>query len=198
MNLTSIVLIIGAYFLGSVHFGLVAGKLAGIDIREGGSGNVGTTNVLRLLGWRWGAGVFLLDTAKGCLPVFIAFHLTDSTAMMAVMVASGAILGHTFSIFLKFRGGKGVATGLGTIIALIPVLALAAFAAFGLVLLVSKMVSVASLSAVSLLLITVLTTDQPTAVKVFVALGAALIFFAHRSNIKRIIRGTENKIGGRR
>lgn len=185
---------IGAYLLGSIHFGLIAGKIKGIDVRKGGSGNVGTTNVFRLLGKKWGFIVFLLDTAKGWLPVFLAIQLTSS-ATVAVLVAGAAILGHTFSFFMYFKGGKGVATGLGTIIALIPTLALVAFVMFGLVLMISKTVSLASLSAVTSLLLMIFITDQPTEYRVFVVLGAILIFYAHRSNIVRLINGTENRLG---
>lgn len=196
MNIINIILVVGAYFLGSIHFGLIAGKITGINIRKSGSGNVGTTNVFRLLGKKWGTLVFLLDTLKGWLPVFLALQLTGSE-IIAVLVAGAAIFGHTFSIFLKFRGGKGVATGLGTIVALIPLLALIAFIEFGLVLKGSKTVSLASLMSVSTLCFLVLITDQPSVMMIFVMLGTILIFYAHRSNIQRLIDGTENKIGGR-
>lgn len=197
MNLTSLIFIVGAYFLGSIHFGLIAGKIKGIDIRKDGSGNVGTTNVFRLLGKKWGFFVFLLDTAKGCVPVFLTIQITES-ATIAVLVAGAAILGHTFSIFLGFKGGKGVATGLGTVIALTPTLALVAFVIFGLVLMISKTVSLASLSAVTALLLMVFITGQPTEYRIFVFLGAILIFYAHRSNIVRLANGTENRLGGNR
>ncbi|RJO59944.1 glycerol-3-phosphate 1-O-acyltransferase [candidate division WS5 bacterium] len=197
MIFINIALVLGAaYLAGSVHFGLLAGKVAGINIREGGSGNVGTTNVFRLMGWRWGVLVFILDTAKGYLPVLLVLRFTGSPTL-TVLSAGAAILGHTFSVWLRFKGGKGVATGLGTIIALTLPLALLAFLIFGLVLAVGRIVSVASLTAIGALWIAILATKQPLAYVTFVTMGAVLITYAHRSNIRRLFKGTENRIGGK-
>lgn len=192
-----IILIIGAYLLGSVPFALVIGKgLYGVDVRQSGSGNIGTTNVFRVLGKKAGILVFIGDAAKGFAPVFLATNLAagDSAALVSVLAAGAAIAGHTFPVFLKFKGGKGVATGGGAIIALMPLLFLLAFAAFWVVLLAGRMVSVASLSAASILCAAVIITGRPTPYIVFTLAGTAVIFYAHRSNIRRILKGTENRV----
>ncbi len=195
MNLYNIIIfILGAYLLGSIHFGLIVGKTKGIDIRKDGSGNVGTTNVFRLLGKGWGTVVFICDTLKGWIPVFLALHLTGSVTL-AVLTAGAVILGHTFSVFLKFKGGKGVATGLGTIISLMPLLAAIVFIEFFVIFYLGRIVSLASLSAIGTLLVLVFATKQPLALEIFVSLSTLLIFYAHRSNIVRLFKGTENKFG---
>lgn len=195
--LLTIILVTGAYILGSVPFALVIGKgIYGVDVRQSGSGNIGTTNVFRVLGKKAGILVFIGDMAKGFIPVFLATRLIadDNAALVSVLCAGAAIAGHTFPFFLKFKGGKGVATGGGTIIALMPLLFLLAFAVFWLVLLAGRVVSVASLSAALALSAAVLLTGQPRPYLVFTLLGTAVIFYAHRSNIKRIVKGTENRV----
>lgn len=195
--LVDLILIIGAYLMGSIPFALVIGRgLYGVDVRLSGSGNVGATNVFRVLGKRAGILVFIGDAAKGFIPVFLAKILIpgDSAALISVLAAGAAIAGHTFPIFLKFKGGKGVATGGGTIIALMPLLFLLAFAVFWLALLAGRMVSVASLSAASALCAAVILAGQPGPYIVYAVLGTAVIFYAHRSNMKRIVKGTENRV----
>lgn len=190
-------LVIGAYLLGSVPFALVVGKgIYHVDVREGGSGNIGTTNVFRVLGKKAGVMVFAGDLLKGFSPVFLATRLIDSenAALVSVLVAGAAIAGHTWSIFLRGKGGKGVATGGGTIIALMPLLFILAFAIFWIVLLAGRFVSVASLCAAVSLSVAVIATDQPTAYMVFTILGTAVIFYAHRSNLRRLIKGKENRV----
>jgi glycerol-3-phosphate acyltransferase PlsY len=195
--LLSIILIFGAYLLGSVPFALLVGRgIYHVDVRQSGSGNVGTTNVFRVLGKKAGIAVFLGDAAKGFLPVFLAMRLVpeDDAALVSVLVAGAAIAGHTWSIFLKGKGGKGVATGGGTIIALMPLIFLLLFAVFWIVLLVGRMVSVASLSAAATLSMAVFVTHQPVPYIVFALLATAVIFYAHRSNIGRLARGEENRV----
>ena len=193
----SITLILGAYIFGSVPFALIIGTVFyHVDVRKYGSGNIGTTNVFRVLGKTAGVIVFIGDFAKGFLPVFMATRLVegDDAALVAVLTAGAAIAGHTWPIFLRFRGGKGVATGGGTVTALMPLLFLLAFAVFWIVLLFGRMVSVASLAAVVTLSVAVFATGQPRPYMVFTLVGAVVIFWAHRSNIKRILRGEENKV----
>lgn len=195
--LTAILIICAAYLAGSIPFALVIGKgIYGVDVRLSGSGNIGTTNVFRVLGKKAGVLVFLCDLGKGFLPVFAATRVIegDSAALVSVLAAGAAIAGHTFPVFLKFKGGKGVATGGGTIIALMPLLFLLAFGVFWAVLLTGRMVSVASLSAAAVLSAAVIATGQPTPYAVFTLLGTAVIFYAHRSNIRRLIRGEENRV----
>lgn len=203
----AIILIISAYLLGSIPFALVIGKgLYGVDVRERGSGNIGTTNVFRVLGSKAGLLVFAGDLVKGFLPVIISINAvsSDNAALVTVLVAAAAIAGHNWSIFLKGKGGKGVATGGGVILAMMPWLFLLAFAIFWLVLVVDRRVSVASLSAATGLSAATLVTGKPLAYIVFTLLGTAIVFYAHRSNIQRISRGEESRVampwsrGGRR
>lgn len=199
MNLTGVILIIAAYLLGSVPFALVIGK--GIyhqDVRESGSGNIGATNVFRVLGKAAGTLVFIGDLGKGFLPTFLAAHTglisSENKALVSVLVAGAAIAGHTFPLFLKFKGGKGVATGGGSVMALMPLLFLAVFALFWVVLLVGRTVSAASLLAVTALSVAVIITGQPTPYIVFTIAVAAVIFYAHRSNLRRLLKGEENRV----
>ncbi|MDO8737286.1 MAG: glycerol-3-phosphate 1-O-acyltransferase PlsY [Thermoleophilia bacterium] len=203
--LTAIALVIFAYLLGSVPFALVIGKgIYGVDVRDQGSGNIGATNVFRVLGKRAGVLVFACDVLKGFIPVYLSLHLPasltsnistiENVQVMAVFVAGAAIAGHTFPIFLKFRGGKGVATGSGTILALMPLLFLVTFVVFWVVLIGTRTVSISSLTAVTGLCILVIGTDQPTPYIDFTFVGAAVIFYAHRSNIRRIRKGEENRV----
>ncbi|MHB9111900.1 MAG: glycerol-3-phosphate 1-O-acyltransferase PlsY [Thermoleophilia bacterium] len=203
--LTAAALIVFAYLLGSVPFALVIGKgIYGVDVREQGSGNIGATNVFRVLGKGAGVLVFACDVLKGFIPVYLALHLpasltshfptVENVRLMAVLAAGAAIAGHTFPIFLKFRGGKGVATGAGAILALMPLLFIITFAVFWVVLIATRTVSISSLTAVTALCIEVIVTGQPTPYTVFTFVGAAVIFYAHRSNIRRIRKGEESKV----
>ncbi len=193
----AIILIITAYLLGSIPFALVIGKgIYGVDVREQGSGNTGTTNVFRVLGKQAGLLVFAGDLAKGFLPVLVVSQVApeENAALVTVLVAGAAIAGHNWSLFLKGKGGKGVATGGGAILAMMPWLFLLAFAIFWLVLAVDRRVSVASLSAASGLSAATLVTGQPVEYIIFTLLGTAIVFYAHRSNIRRISRGEEDRV----
>ncbi len=195
--LISIILIIGAYLLGSVPFALVIGKgIYHVDVRKSGSGNVGATNVFRVVGRTAGVLVYISDTAKGFAPVFLAARLAPGgdAALLAVLVAGAAIAGHTWSIFLKGRGGKGVAVGGGAIIALMPIIFVVLFAAFWIVLLAIRMVSVASMLAAVCFSAAVVITRQPSPYIVFALLASAVVFYAHRSNIRRLFRGEESRV----
>lgn len=193
----TITLIAIAYLLGSVPFALVIGKgLYGVDVRQKGSGNTGTTNVFRVLGTGAGILVFIGDAAKGLVPVLLARALapTDDAALVAALAAGAAIAGHNWSIFLKGKGGKGVATGGGAIIGLMPWLFFVLFAIFWVVLLVTRYVSVSSLAAALSLSVLTVTTGQPLPYIVFAFLGTAVIIYAHRSNISRLARGEESRV----
>lgn len=193
----AIILIIFAYLLGSVPFALVIGKgFYGVDVRRQGSGNIGTTNVFRVLGTKAGLLVFAGDLAKGFLPVLIAVNAapTGNSSLVTVLVAAAAIAGHNWSLFLRGKGGKGVATGGGVILAMMPWLFLLAFLIFWLVLIIDRRVSVASLSAATGLSAATLATGKPLAYIVFTLLGTVVVIYAHRSNIRRISRGEENRV----
>jgi len=191
----TIIALLLSYFLGAIPFGVIVGKMRGVDVRAVGSGNTGTTNVWRTLGPKAGASVFALDVAKGLAAPFIARALIASTEYSWIAVcAAMAIIGHTFSVFLKFRGGKGIATGLGAALGLMPIPALIAFAVWGGVLLLSRMISVASIAACIALPLLALAFQVPNAYVVVIAIIALLAILKHIPNMKRIAAGTEPKI----
>lgn len=186
-----------AYILGAVPFSYIVAKLVkGIDIREHGSGNPGATNVYRVVGAVPGVITYVLDFAKGFLPVFFAaLYFGQEKIYFWLAVALCAIAGHVWTIFLKFRGGKGVATGSGVFFALLPLPAAAAFALFWIVLLISRYVSVSSIIAAASLPVFSAAFKQPRILTVFAALIAAVIIYRHKSNFKNLMNGTESKIG---
>lgn len=196
-----IVLAIAAsYLLGSIPFGVIVGKLAkGIDIRDYGSGNIGASNVMRTLGPGLGVFVFALDTAKGVGAVEICRGL-GLGPWWVVACALTAVFGHTFSVFLKFKGGKGVATSLGIIIALDPVIAAVAFGIWAILVGLTRYISLASILAslsVPVQMVVWTARDVPPAYQVLATLAALTILAKHKSNIKRLLTGTETKIGQR-
>ena len=194
------------YLAGSVPFGFAAGLLAGHDVRREGSGNIGFTNVLRVCGKRWGFPVLLLDAFKGFAPVFwlapviMAPEMPDFHAQQA-LGGLMAIIGHSFPVWLRFRGGKGVATGAGVAAALIPVPLLAALAVWGLTVAITRYVSLGSLIAAIASLATQLwltwgacaSAENLPGLILAVAI-AVLVWVRHRSNIARLLAGTETKI----
>lgn len=193
MDLYQILLIIAAYFIGSIPFAYIIVKLVKkIDIRTVGSGNAGATNAARVLG-KWGfISVFLLDALKGFLPVFVSLHYYGQT-MITLIVAAVVVLGHTYTVFLGFKGGKGVATGAGVFLALAPAEIGIGLVVFIIVFLATKMVSAGSILASITLLIAVCLMSNWFALKVLTAVIVFFVIFKHRSNIIRIIKGEENK-----
>lgn len=192
--LTIAVAVLLSYLLGSVPTGLWLGlRFRNIDIRQHGSKNIGATNTLRVLGKKMGAIAFVCDIAKGLLPVAaMRWLLPESDA--AIFCGLAAIAGHTASVFLKFRGGKGVATSAGVFLGLCPVPVLTALAVFAIVVALTRMVSAGSIAAALALVAIVWIRPYPVAVRVIAAAIAALIIFRHRANIRRILDGTENKL----
>jgi len=182
-----------AYALGNISPAYVVGNLAGgFDIREHGSGNAGATNVLRTLGWRYGALVFVLDVLKGLAAVGAGYWLGGTSGMTAA--AFGVVLGHDFPAVLNFRGGKGIAATTGILLNLFPVPTLIGILVFVVVVLLTKMVSLGSLVFVISMAVYTLISGQPTAM-VAVAVGLAVFAVVqHRANIQRILAGAENKI----
>lgn len=193
MDLYQILLIIATYFIGSIPFAYIIVKLVKkIDIRTVGSGNAGATNAARVLG-KWGfISVFLLDALKGFLPVFISLHYYGQ-AMITLIVAAVVVLGHTYTVFLGFKGGKGVATGAGVFLALAPAEIGIGLVVFIIVFLATKMVSAGSILASITLLIAVCLMSNWFALKVLTAVIVFFVIFKHRANIVRIIKGEENK-----
>ena len=210
----------GAYLLGAIPFGLLIGLACGKDIRREGSKNIGATNCFRVCGAAPGIAAFVLDVAKGFLPVFAAVAWLPALAgfppepeawgstewLMLVAVTLSPIVGHVLPIYLKFHGGKAVATSLGVLLAL-PMLrwiALAAFGVWAVTVGLTRYVSVASSVAALAFLAGHLWVNRAEAwgpylpVTVFVLALVAMILVRHRSNYARLLKGTENKIGGRK
>lgn len=185
------------YLLGALPFGYLVARAKGVNIFEVGSKNPGATNVRRVLGAGPGNLVFALDAAKGALAAGwpLLYPLGGDAFSMAVTGLVGALVGHSFSCFTKFRGGKGVATGAGGFIVLFPAGAVIALAVWGVTLAVSRYVSLASmLAALSLPFSAAVLRPIPLLVGVTAAV-ALFVVLRHRSNISRILAGTENKVG---
>ncbi len=192
-----------AYLAGSIPTGYWMGLTKGIDIRAVGSGSTGATNVLRSVGKKEALVVFIADIAKGYLPVWWAMKLEPSlwsslalpSDTIPVAVALMPVVGHSRSIFLNFAGGKSAATGLGTFLALNPMAAAIAFAAWLVVLAASKIVSLASISAAVLAPFAAYFCGSPPMVIGFSVVGSLYVIVRHRANLKRLMNGTEPRIG---
>jgi acyl phosphate:glycerol-3-phosphate acyltransferase len=192
-----------SYLVGALPFGYLVGRWKGVDLFGVGSGNIGATNVGRTLGRKYGIFVFVLDFLKGSIPVAAIGPLASALVerpeygfdAMKVGSATCAFLGHLFPIFLRFRGGKGVATGAGTVAVLAPLPFAAALATWLLALLVSRMVSLASILAVFALSTVQLLVAPPNAVAGFCIIGSLFVVVKHRANVGRLFAGTESQIG---
>jgi acyl phosphate:glycerol-3-phosphate acyltransferase len=186
-----------AYALGSVPTSyLVARWVRGIDLREHGSGNLGATNAFRVLGWRAAVPVMLVDVAKGWVPAAL-FPLWDGSGLLAWALAYGtaAIVGHVLSMWVGFRGGKGVATSAGVFLALAPWAVLIGFVVWGVTLVLTRIVSLASILAALVLPVAVFATNAPWTV-FWLSVGLSLfVIYAHRANIRRLARGEEHRFG---
>ena len=187
-----------AYLAGSIPFAFLAGKLLkGIDLREHGSGNLGATNVFRVMGWKIASVVMILDMAKGALPVLLlpARFAPENPLLWAIAFGVAAIVGHVRSVFLFWKGGgKGVATAGGVFLALAPIPSLISLSVWGIVLYLSGYVSLASLtSAVALTIAVAIMMGVTSPVAITCALITAFVFWTHRANIGRLRRGEENR-----
>lgn len=186
--------IIIAYLIGSIPFGLLYGKMAGIDVRKGGSKNIGATNVNRLLGKKLGILTLVSDALKGLLPMIAIAHLpleTDARETTIMLAGTAALIGHCFPIYLKFQGGKGVATALGIYIYLAPIATLGAMASFFITVWLSGYVSVGSLTASAAMPLLILLIGGSKNLTIAAAVIAAIIWFKHHENISRLLEGTE-------
>jgi glycerol-3-phosphate acyltransferase PlsY len=190
-------LALGAYVLGSIPFGKIVASRYGVDITKQGSGNIGATNVLRVLGKGPGVFVLVLDALKGLLPALAALLLFESP-FVALLVGAMALIGHCTSPFLRFRGGKGVATGLGVLIGAIPLLALIALGTFGIVFFAKRIVSLSSLAAAVVLPVAAYSLGFGLDTTILLAMLALLVFIRHRANFSRLLAGTEPKLDLRR
>ncbi len=185
-----------AYLIGSLPFSFLVARAFGVhDVRQVGSGNVGATNVLRSAGKVAGALALVLDVGKGAAAAALAGRLAPGEAALPAVAAVAAVVGHMFPVWLRFRGGKGVATGLGAFAPLAPVAALGAFAVFVLAALATRFVSLGSVAGGVALGAVALALRGPDPVAIAAALTAALVVFRHRSNLRRILGGTERRMG---
>ena len=201
--LTFAVVVIASYLLGSIPFGYLAGRMAGIDIRNCGSGNVGATNVIRTLGKGYGYPVFVLDFLKGLAAVRVSILIAtcmqsewNPTETFGIVAAISSVLGHSFPLWLRFKGGKGVATSAGALFGLAPVAALIGVAIWIVTFWLTRYVSVASIAAAAALPFVVLITtwlSRTTGKLLFYSSVclAAVVIWRHRSNLSRLIHGTE-------
>lgn len=193
-----IVTIVAAYLIGSIPTGYIIVKLAtGQDIRQIGSGSTGATNVKRVMGKKWFFITLLLDAFKGALPVILATLLAKTftgIGLLPVIAAVAVILGHSKSIFLKFTGGKSVASGVGTILALNWQVGLIIAVIWATITYLSKYVSLGSIIALALSPFIMYFLDSHIAYTAYCALGAIYIIWLHRTNIQRLIKGEENKV----
>lgn len=213
--LSTLTVLFISYILGSVPSAIWVGKtFKGVDVREHGSGNAGTTNTFRVLGVRYGITVFILDFMKGFVPSFwlsmIAFDLFsgplappnwDVEAFLKIFCGVIAVVGHMFPIFANFKGGKGVATACGMLFGIEPVSIGIAFAVFGIIVITTKYVSLGSVLSTSMYPINLMVLkfgfgwDIDGSILVFGILVASGIVYKHKSNIQRLLAGTESKVG---
>jgi acyl phosphate:glycerol-3-phosphate acyltransferase len=200
--MTLVLALVAAYALGSIPAAYIAGQWKGVDLRKHGSGNLGATNVFRVLGPRIGTVVFAFDMLKGAIPVLFFWRYVDpsiaSPGIIQILCGVAAIAGHVRPMWLGFsRGGKGVATAGGVFLALAPVETGLALAAFALTLLASGYVSLGSLIAAALLPILLFIRDGVSPLFIVCAVIAVFVFWTHRANIGRLRQGTENRFGKR-
>ncbi|MBN1327823.1 MAG: glycerol-3-phosphate 1-O-acyltransferase PlsY [Candidatus Cloacimonetes bacterium] len=189
------------YLIGSIPFSYLTGMIfRRVDIRKHGSRNVGATNVLRVLGWKYGLIALLLDVGKGILAIFLLQKsIANPASLTLILTGLAAILGHMFPIFLKFKGGKGVATSAGVFFYLVPLTSLAALIVFICTVIISRYVSLGSLLAALTLFLIQLHTNIKNGFSEpelfgFVTITVIFIFIGHRSNIRRLLTGSENRI----
>lgn len=191
----NIILLIAAFVLGSIPFGIITAKVKGIDLKKVGSGNIGATNVLRSLG-KWPAVITLLgDILKGTLAVAIGKY-SGVEPLYEGLIGIAAISGHSFSIFLGFKGGKGVATSLGVLLMYTPHVALVTLVVWIGVVLFTKYSSLGAIVSFALLPLNIMLFDFQDKTKFFISILISLfIIIRHKDNIKRLMKGTERKIG---
>lgn len=182
-----------SYLVGSIPFGVLVARAKSIDIMSVGSGNTGATNVARVLGWKLGVLVFILDVLKGVVPCVLTSLVTKSQEATIIMGVV-AVIGHTFSPFLKFKGGKGVATSLGVLFGSAPLVGAIAFGAFLLLFAITRIVSISSLVAAVTVLVAGWLMGKPWFFFAVFGPLTVYLFVRHRANIGRLVRGEEPKL----
>jgi glycerol-3-phosphate acyltransferase PlsY len=192
--------LVASYLLGATPTSYLTARLfRGIDLREHGSRNLGATNLYRLLGWRFAVPVALFDAAKGFVPVRVFAPQVSSSELVALVFGMTAVVGHVYSVFVGFRGGKGVATAAGVMLALTPLALAVSFAVWVIIVAATGYVSLGSIASAAVFPIAVQLLDPPDTSAIFwldvvIALG---IIWLHRANIGRLLKGTENRFGRR-
>lgn len=192
MLIGAIALFLGAYLLGGINMALVVSRSRGVDIRQVGSGNPGASNVLRAVGKGPAAAVYLVDLAKGFLPAVVGSLAWSPT--IGTVAGLGAVIGHCYPIQHRFRGGKGVATAGGVMLAVAPLVMVAMVIVYGVTLAFSRVSALGSLAAAVVSIPALLLTGQPGPTVAWFALMMLLIVFRHRSNLARLRSGTENRL----
>ena len=197
--LVYLIIIITAYLLGNISTSyIVAKRLAGVDIRTQGSGNAGSTNVLRILGKKAGALTFIGDVLKGLIAVliarFIAYGVNLDNTTCAYIAVVAVVLGHNYPVFLGFKGGKGVATSLGSMLGMNPLVALLCLGFFIIIVAITKYVSLGSILGIGLSPIIMMINHNNKGVLVTLFLTISVVI-THKENIKRLLNGTERKLG---
>lgn len=187
--------LIGAYLIGSIPFGFLIGKMRGVDVRTVGSKNIGATNVYRTVGHVWGFVAFFCDFLKGFAPAFLALKFASSVNVnLPVCVGLMCVIGHTLTVFMRFRGGKGVATAFGMMVALATCPALLAFAVFVVTVWIFHYISLGSILAAAVLGVLIWLFPCLLAMRVIAVAVAIFVIVKHKSNIQRLLKGCENKI----
>jgi len=188
--------IISCYLLGSVPFGYIVGKLfKKVDIREFGSGNIGTTNAFRILGPPLASLVLIGDVGKGILSIYLVRFLNIDNSLILTIAGLAVICGHDWSLFLGFKGGKGIATTFGVVFALNPIISILAVTVWGVVLITTRYASLSSICAIISIFVFTILFKQPYEYIVFSTIILVLGIFKHKENIKRLKSKKESKIG---
>ncbi|ADV68310.1 glycerol-3-phosphate 1-O-acyltransferase PlsY [Deinococcus maricopensis] len=195
MTLTALAVLL-AYLLGSLPVGALVARTRGIDIQKVGSGNPGATNVLRALGWGPGLLVAAFDIFKGALAVYLA-HALGLSALTAALCGVAAVIGHNYSVFLRFRGGKGVATSFGTLAVIVPVVGLGAFVIAIFTMWLTRYVSAGSMVGAASAIVLAWILPFPLWLRGIVTFLALLLIWQHRQNVSRLHAGTESRLGQR-
>jgi glycerol-3-phosphate acyltransferase PlsY len=188
-----LILCILSYLIGSIPTAYIIGKLNNIDIRNYGSKNIGATNVYRILGKKWGSVTFIIDFLKGFIPTYLVMKYY-SNPYITISIGGLTIIGHIFTLFLNFKGGKGVATSTGVFMVISPKTIMIALIVFTIVVLIFRYVSLATLIATAVFLFTSIISNIEVEFKYMIGVVSAIIYITHISNIKRLMKGEELKV----
>jgi len=194
--MTIVILIIIAYLFCAIPFGLLVAKSQGVDIRSQGSGNIGATNVFRVVGKGWGILTLVLDALKGFIPAFFFPMLGKLDSEWGVLFGLAAIIGHSFPVYLKFKGGKGVATSTGMLLGVAPLAVGVGILVWIACMVIWRYVSLASIAAAATIAVAVwIVEDKGLIINIALTILGVMVIWLHRANIKRLLNGTENRMG---